>query len=269
VDCDSIDDGAGSCSQRPEQTTTVLKVDLHLHTSEDPADSIGHSAMDLIDRAAELGYDALAITLHDAQLDDPRISDHARDRGITLIPGVERTIQGRHVLLLNFPARASMGITSFDDLARARRRSDGLVIAPHPFFPGRSCLQEALDRHAALFDAVEWSYFWTREVDFNARAAHWASARGLPLVGNSDMHDIRQFGRTFTLVDAPREAGAICDAVRGGRIELRTEPVPYVPLTRVFGGMMVRGWLHGFKHSKGGDRLRSHAGSAVRLSDAP
>jgi hypothetical protein len=83
------------------------------------------------------------------------------------------------------------------------------------------------------------------------------------------MHDIRQIGRTFTLVDAPRDAGAICDAVRGGRIALRTEPVPYVPLTRVFGGMMVRGWLHGFKHSKAGDRLRSHAGSAVRLSDAP
>jgi len=246
----------------------VLKVDLHLHTREDPADSIRHSAIDLINRAAELGYHALAITLHDAQLDDPRISDQARDRGITLIPGVERTIQGRHVLLLNFPARESMGISSFADLARARRRSAGLVIAPHPFFPGRSCLREALDRHAALFDAIEWSYFWTRAIDFNAPAAHWASARGLPLVGNSDMHDIRQIGRTFTLVDAPPDADAICEAVRAGRVA-RTEPVPYVALTRVFGGMMVRGWLRGLTPAKAGDRFRSHPGSAVRFSDAP
>jgi len=239
----------------------VLKVDLHLHTSEDPADSIGHSAIDLIDRAAELGYHVLAITLHDAQLDDPRIAGHARDRGITLIPGVERTVQGRHVLLLNFPANVSMAVSSFADLARAKRQSDGLVIAPHPFFPGHSCLQQALDLHAALFDAVEWSYFWTRAIDFNTRAARWAAARGVPLVGNSDMHDIRQIGRTFTLVDATPEASAICDAVRVGRIELRTEPVPYHELTRIFSGLMIRGWLRQFAHREHRDRLTAAAGN--------
>lgn len=252
-----------------KQTRNVLKVDLHLHTSEDPADWIRHSAVDLIDRAAELGYHALAITLHDAQLEDARLVDHARDRGITLIPGVERTIEGRHVLLLNFPATESMTVSSFGDLARAKRRSGGIVIAPHPFFPGRSCLHGALDRHADVFDAVEWSYFWTRAVDFNTRAARWAFARGLPVVGNSDMHDIRQIGRTFTLVDAPADAGAICDAVRDGRVELRTAPVPYVELTRVFSGLMTRGWINQFKRPQPGDRLTAHARPALRLPDAP
>jgi hypothetical protein len=246
----------------------VLKVDLHLHTSEDPADWIRHSAADLIDRAAELGYHALAITLHDAQLEDIRLRDRARDRGIILIAGVERTIQGRHVLLLNFPASEAMAVSSFADLARAKRRSGGLVIAPHPFFPGRSCLQQMLDLHARLFDAVEWSYFWTRVVDFNAPAAQWAAARGLPLVGNSDMHDIRQIGRTFTLVDAPPDADAICDAVRQGCVEIRTEPVPYVELARVFSGLMVRGWISTqFKHRQGGDRLTAHARPALRVPD--
>ena len=246
----------------------MLKVDLHVHTSEDPADWIGHSAATLIDRAAELGYDALAITLHDAQLEDPRLRDRARDRGITLIPGIERTVEGRHVLLLNFPAAESTAVSSFADLARAKRRSGGLVVAPHPYFPGRSCLQSALDLHAELFDAVEWSYFWTRAVDFNTRAARWAAARGLPLVGNSDMHDIRQIGRTFTLVDAPPDADAICDAVRRGRVEVRTEPVPYIELTRVFSGLMIRGWVSEFKRQQAGDRLTAHAGSALRLPDA-
>jgi predicted metal-dependent phosphoesterase TrpH len=247
----------------------VLKVDLHLHTSEDPSDWIRHSAADLIDRAAELGYDALAITLHDAQLEERRLQDRARARGITLIPGVERTIQGRHVLLLNFPASEAMAVSSFSDLARAKRRTAGLVIAAHPFFPGRSCLQRALDLHAALFDAVEWSYFWTKAVDFNSRAARWAAAHGIPVVGNSDMHDIRQIGRTFTLVDAPNETDAICDAVRRGRVELCTSPVPYDELARVFGGLMIRGWLNGFKRRARGDRLSPHAGSPVRMPDAP
>lgn len=229
----------------------MLKVDFHLHTSEDPADWIRHSAADLVDRAAEVGYDALAITLHDAQLENARLDAYARERGITLIRGVERTIRGRHVLLLDFPASEAMAVSSFDDLARLKRRSGGLVIAPHPFFPGRSCLQRALDRHAELFDAVEWSYFWTRAVNFNTRAARWAAARGLPVVGNSDMHDIRQLGATFTLVDAAPDARAICEAVRQGRVELRTEPVPYLQLASVFGGLMIRGWIHGFKRPTG------------------
>ena len=50
----------------------MLKVELHTHTSDDPADWIPHSARELIDRAAAQGYDAVAITLHDHQADDRR-----------------------------------------------------------------------------------------------------------------------------------------------------------------------------------------------------
>src|SRR5262249_32254843 len=148
----------------------VLKVDFHLHTGEDPMDWILHSATDLIDRAAHLGFQALAITLHDAQLTDRRVFDYARDRGITLVPGIERTIEGRHVLLLNFPSAAVESAYSFADVAQLKNRHGGLVIAPHPFFPDKSCLRSRLDAHADLFDAVEWSYFWTRGIDFNSRA---------------------------------------------------------------------------------------------------
>src|SRR5262249_2334928 len=71
----------------------VLKVDLPIHTSEDPADVISHDAYQLIDRAVELGFNALAITLHDRVLTDPRLSAYARERGIILLPCVERTIE--------------------------------------------------------------------------------------------------------------------------------------------------------------------------------
>jgi predicted metal-dependent phosphoesterase TrpH len=249
----------------------VIKADLHLHTSEDPCDWIRHSAADLIDRAAVLGYGALAITLHDSQLERERLRARARDRGIILIRGIERTIEGSHVLLLNFPAHVVSSIRSFAELAEAKRRSRGLVIAPHPFFPGRSCLQSTLDEHAELFDAVEWSYFWTRAVDFNTRAAAWAVERGLPVIGSSDTHDIRQLGRTFTLIDAPDDADAICEAVRGGRVALRTEPVPYPELFAVYSGLMIRGWLRDvLRRAKAPERRPDRrAGSAVRLLDAP
>src|SRR5437762_12494430 len=108
----------------------MLKVELHAHTADDPVDRIPHTGVDLIDRAAALGYGALAITLHERQLDLGTLAPYATERGITLIPGVERTIDGRHVLLLNF-SRAAEQVRSFDDLRRLRACERGLVVAPH------------------------------------------------------------------------------------------------------------------------------------------
>ena len=218
----------------------MLKVDLHLHTSEDPVDNIEHDALALIDRAAALGFDALAITLHDRQLADRSVFEYAAERGIVLLRGVERTIHGRHVVLVNFPQHAE-AIGSFGELADLKARSNGLVIAPHPFFPGGTCLGARLDRYADLFDAVEWSYCWTRALNFNRHAATWARAHGKPIVGNSDLHDLRQLGRTHSWVSAEPDPDAICDAIRAGRVVLETRPVPALELAQVLSGMFLRG----------------------------
>ena len=199
-----------------------------------------HTAVHLIDRAADLGFDALAITLHDSQFVDPGVTAYARERGITLIPGIERTIQRRHVLLLNFPAAAVESVRTMTDLRALKIRYGGLVIAPHPYFPGLTCLRSLLDEHAELFDAVEWSYFWTHGVNFNARAARWARAHGKPVVGNSDLHDLQQLGRTYSLIDAPADPAAICDAIRAGRVTVQTAPVPPTELAQVLTRMVVR-----------------------------
>jgi predicted metal-dependent phosphoesterase TrpH len=219
----------------------VLKVDLHIHTGEDPVDRISHTATGLVDRAVALGFDAVAITLHDSQFSDPRVFEYARERGLVLVPGAERTIEGNHVLMLNFPAGAIESARTFDDVAKLKARTDGLVIAPHPYFPDGTCLRSRLDAHADLFDAVEWSYFWTHGINFNARAERWARAHGKPVVGNSDLHNLRQLGRTYTLIDASPDPAAICAAIRAGKVTLRTEPVPLLELFDVFGGMTLRG----------------------------
>lgn len=218
----------------------MLKIDLHLHTAEDPADHIAYDALDLIDHAAAAGFGALAITLHDRQFGDRRAFDHARERGITLLSGIERTVEGCHVLLINFPLEAEQ-VRTFGDVAKLKSGSNGIVIAPHPFFPDRRCLRSRMDEHADLFDAVEWSYFWTTGINFNARAARWARAHGKPVVGNSDAHDLRQLGRTYSRLSAEPGVDAICDAIRGGRVTIETSPVPPLELTRVLLGMTRRG----------------------------
>ncbi len=218
----------------------ALKVDLHLHTAEDPEDRISHDSQTLVERAHDLGFDAIAITLHDRQLTDPRLSARARDLGIVLLPGIERTIEGRHVVLLNFPSAAER-VRNLDEIAALKAKCNGLVVAPHPFFPHSSCLRGWMDTHADLFDAVEWSYFWTAGVNFNRRAARWASEHGKPMIGNSDLHDLRQLGRTYSLVAAEPGADAVCDAIRAGRVTLQTAPVPTSELLQVLTGMVARG----------------------------
>lgn len=202
----------------------MLKVELHSHTADDPVDTIPYSTYQLIDRAAELRYQALAITLHDRQLDVRQFASYAADRGIMLIRGIERTIEGRHVLLLNF-SPATEHVHSFADLAKLKSRENGLVVAPHPFYPIGPSLREMLSPHAHMFDAVEYNAMFTRALNFNRRAARWARAHGKPMVGNGDVHRLRQLGTTYSLVDAEPTPDAICGAIRAGRVRVEAQPL--------------------------------------------
>ena len=211
----------------------MVKVDLHTHTSDDPVDRIPYTSQQLIDRAAALGYDALAITLHDRQFDICPLVPYAAERGIILIPGLERSIEGRHVLLVNF-SRDAEDVRSFDDVAALKRQGAGIVVAPHPFFPAPHCLWGRMDRHAHLFDAVEYNAMYTSSLNFNRRAERWARAHGTPMVGNGDVHRLAQLGTTYSLVDADRDPASICRAIAAGRVRVVTQPLGWFTAARTF-----------------------------------
>ena len=210
----------------------MLKVELHTHTADDPVDPIPYTTKELIDRAAALGYDAVAITLHDHQLDLRRFTAYAAERGVVLIPGVERTIEGRHVLLLNF-ARGTEHVRTFSDLARLKAREPGLVVAPHPFFPATVCLRGMLERHVDLFDAVERNAMFIRGADFNLAVERFAARHGKPVVGNGDVHRLGQLGSTYSLVDAERDPDAICQAIAAGRVTVVSRPLTWIAAARL------------------------------------
>jgi len=227
---------------------SLLKVELHTHTGDDPVDNIPYSTRDLIDRAAALAFDAVAITLHNRQLDIWPLQSYASERGVLLIPGVEQTIEGKHVLLLNFK-RGADDVRTFDELARLKAQSTGLAIAPHPYFPAPTSLWSALDRHADLFDAVERNAMFTRRVDFNARAERWARAHGKPLVGNGDVHRLQQLGTTYTLVDAERHPDAICSAIAAGRVQVVSSPLEWTTVVEVLSSLVVAGRRPGWRQT--------------------
>jgi predicted metal-dependent phosphoesterase TrpH len=155
----------------------VLKTELHTHTDLDPKDRIPFTTWQLIDRAAALGYQALAVTLHDRYFDPGPFASYAKERGLVLLPGIERTIGRCHVLLINFgPECAS--VHTFDDIARLKQFGPGLVIAPHAFYPIISALRGRLALNISLFDAVEVNCMYTRHIDFNRRSVALARAHG-------------------------------------------------------------------------------------------
>ena len=219
----------------------MLKVELHAHTADDPADYILHSTRALIDRASALGYDALAITLHDRYYDPAGDRDYAAARRLVLLPGVERTLAARHVLLVNFP-RECETVRDFEDIrALKARHPQGLVVAPHAFYPIGSALSGEVDRFADVIDALEVNSMFTSWLNFNSGAVRWARSHGKPLVGNTDLHLLSQMGTTYSLVDAAPDPDAICAAIRAGRVEVRSSALPAVRAAAYFAGMLLGG----------------------------
>ena len=221
----------------------MLKVELHAHTALDPSDYIPHTTRELIDCAAERGYGGLAVTLHDRYYDPAEDDEYARARRVVLIAGIERTIQRRHMLLLNFP-RECEAVQTFEDLRALRARHPrGLVIAPHAFYPTRTAMGADATRYADVVDAIEVNSIFISWLNYNTPAIAWARANGKPLVGNTDLHLLEQLGRTYTLVDAEPAADAICTAIKAGRVEVRSEALSTVQAGWVFGRMLLYGLI--------------------------
>ncbi|MEK6823140.1 MAG: PHP domain-containing protein [Nanoarchaeota archaeon] len=198
----------------------MLKVDLHMHSGEDPVDKgFKHDARMLIDRASALGFDAIAITNHEQVAYTPALGTYARSKKFLLIPACEASIEGKDVLIYNVTETERKAVTTFDELRalRKRRGKSILVIAPHAFYPGSVCVGRVLERHPDLFDAIEISQYHYGLMPYNKRAVRAARVLNKPLVATSDAHSFRFFGKHHTLVDAKLRVQDVLDAIRNGK----------------------------------------------------
>ena len=198
----------------------MIKVDLHIHTGEDPEDGLRYPATSIIDKAVELGYAAIAITLHGKVLEDERVFDYARQKGLLLIHGVEWKSDHGDVLLYNVTQHELERLRSLADLRTFRRDrgDDLLVIAAHPCFFKHS-LNRHLVRDLDLFDAVEYCHLHFPWLDLNRRGVRIAEQHGKAVVATSDAHNLWMFGRHYTLVDAAPTQASIFRAIRERRVQ--------------------------------------------------
>ena len=211
-----------------------IKLDLHIHTLDDPKDVLDYSAHQLLERACALGFRVLAITLHDAVFDRAEVFADAASMGILLIPAAEVRLQGADVIILNVKAEEIVQLRNFDDLRTLRRqRGDSIfTIAPHPFYVLGGSIGDRLLEEIDCFDAIELCHFHKGPLNPNRRAARVAKKFGKPLIATSDAHQLHAFGRHYTSMPGPMELTIenILAGLRRGPVRLVSPPASIVDL---------------------------------------
>ena len=190
-----------------------LRLDLHVHTrcSRDSVNSIE----EINRRCRDLSLDGYAVCDHDSI--DSLTEAEASSRGLIVVPGLEVTARGAHVLCFDPSEIIPVGLSIVETVERIHAQAATAVLA-HPYAIPRSMvrLREAED---AGFDAIEVAN--SAQIPFDL-VMGWnqdlAEKLGLPQTGGSDSHIPETFGRAYTMVEsASREPEDVIKAIKEGR----------------------------------------------------
>jgi predicted metal-dependent phosphoesterase TrpH len=211
-----------------------VKASLHTHSGADrtEGEAIGYSVFELLDTAKRADIKVLAHTCHQYFVWDEAWRIYAESLGILLIPGVELVINEggsrNHIVAINCDDSIS-AVQSFADLQKYRQEHpDLLLIAAHPNFGlGESLGMERLEKYWYLFDAVENSWFYTRQFNLNTKAQSLAQQKNKPYIATADLHNFNFFclSTDYAILDLPElTVSAVITAVRQGTFANVTAP---------------------------------------------
>ncbi|WP_435160525.1 PHP domain-containing protein [Halorubrum sp. SY-15] len=213
----------------------MLSVELHAHSA------LSHDGRDpvdlLLEQAAAVGLDALAVTDHDEIDASIEAAERAADYGLVGIVGMEVTTAAGHVLAFGIDDLIPSGLDFRETLDRIHA-DDGIAVVPHPFQKTRHGVAAHVSEEAlASADAIEAynSRLFTGRA--NRRAERFALRNGLPTTAGSDAHISEMVGQAVTEVDVDeRDASAILRAVADGRTSVVGRRTPWRVSLRQFAG---------------------------------
>jgi predicted metal-dependent phosphoesterase TrpH len=210
------------------------RVELHSHCKGDPVDTyLSHTIFEHIDRAKEVGLDAIAVTWHQKICAVPEAFAYAQERGVLLIGGMEADVDRRHLIVLNLTEGDLPSEPTWSQIRALRaRKPEVLVMAPHPFYPHPCCLGKTMTGHDDCIDAVEWCFIhvgWLPgRVNPNLRAAHWAHQHGKTLIACSDAHSLSAIGRNASTVEAEElSPEALFAGIRAGKVTFHRQSLEF------------------------------------------
>jgi predicted metal-dependent phosphoesterase TrpH len=190
-----------------------LRLDLHVHTqcSRDSVNSIE----EINRRCRDLSLDGYAVCDHDSI--DSLVEAGASSRGLIVVPGLEVTVRGAHVLCFDPSEIIPAGLSIVETVERIHAQAATAVLA-HPYAIPRSYVR-LREAESAGFDAIEVAN--SAQIPFDL-VMGWnkdlAEKLSLPQTGGSDSHIPETFGRAYTMVEsASREPEDVIKAIKEGR----------------------------------------------------
>ena len=213
----------------------MLSVELHTHSA------LSHDGRDPVDlllqQAAAVGLDALAVTDHDEIDASVEAAELAAEYGLVGIVGMEVTSAAGHVLAFGIDELVPSGLP-FDETLDRIREAGGIAVVPHPFQKTRHGVAAHVSRdQLASADAIEVynSRLFTGRA--NRQAEKFAIRQNLPMTAGSDAHISEMVGQAVTEVGADeRSAAAILDGIADGRTSVVGKRTPWRISLRQFGG---------------------------------
>jgi len=221
----------------------VLSVELHCHSA---ASYDGRDSVDLLlEQAAAIGLDAIAVTDHDEITASLEAVERAPLYDLVGIPGLEISTAAGHVLALGIEEHIPPALTFADTLARIRE-AGGLAVVPHPFQELRHGVLAEIGRdELADADAIEVYNSRLFTGRSNRQARRFARKRDLPMTAGSDAHIAEMVGRAVTKVDPPEvSVSGVLGEIRQGRTTVEGHRTPWHVSARQFASGVHRRVAH-------------------------
>jgi predicted metal-dependent phosphoesterase TrpH len=210
-------------------TERMLRMDMHLHTRASFDCLCSPEAV--LRTALERGLDRIVVTDHNEI--DAAVALHRAHPDRVLVGEEVKTAEGADVIGILLTERIPKGTPAVEACRRIRDQG-GVVYLPHPFDLHRSGAVRILDALEPWVDVVE-AHNARSTAARNARAAAWATERGLPVGAGSDAHSLREVGRGFVEVPPFRaDRDGLLEALRRGRVAGRETSSYLVHLASTF-----------------------------------
>ena len=222
----------------------MLTVELHVHSA---LSYDGRDSVDLIlEQAAAVGLDAIAITDHDEIAASLEAVERAPEFGLVGIPGMEISSKAGHVLGIGVEEAVPPGL-SFEETLDRIRELGGLAIVPHPYQESRHGVMARISREQlATADAIEVYNSRLLTGRANRQAERFAREHGLPMTAGSDAHISEMVGQAVTHVGTDdRSVDAILETIATGATTVDGKRTP---------------WHISFRQAAGGVKRRMRSG---------
>ncbi len=170
-----------------------MKCDLHIHSFYSLRDGV-NSPEDIINQAIKIGLDSVAITDHDTINGFLKAKDYAKKLEFDLIPGIEISSRGGHILGLFIEEEIPKNISAEETIEMIHQHG-GLAVAPHPYDLLRKGVGDLVKK--LKFDGIE--VMNGRSYLANGKAKKVAENLDMALTGGSDAHIIDEVGNCYTI----------------------------------------------------------------------